>query len=100
MEDALKKLDNLTNQEAWMAIAQILKATHTMDDRVRGVEDKVLDVDNRVAGVGDKVTAVGDKVAEVIDGAQFPSASHLENIFNFHVPRRRTGEASRTANSR
>ena len=83
MEDALKKLDNLTNQEDWMATAQILKATHTVDDRVRGVEDKVLDVDNRVAGVGDKVTAVGDKVAVVIDGEQLPLASYLEKILTF-----------------
>jgi hypothetical protein len=37
MEDALKKLDKLTNEEARMATAQILKATHTVDNRVRGV---------------------------------------------------------------
>ena len=28
MEDALKKLDKLTHEEAWMGIAQNLKATH------------------------------------------------------------------------
>ena len=61
-----------------MATAQVLKATHTVDDRVRGVDDKVLDVNNRVAAVDDKVKAVDDKVAVVIDGAQLYSISHQE----------------------
>jgi hypothetical protein len=61
-----------------MAAAQVLKATHTVDDtgRVRGVADVVLSVDNRVAGVGDQVQDVGDqvqgvdaKVTTVMDGA-------------------------------
>ena len=61
-----------------MAAAQVLKATHTVDDtgRVRGVVDVVLSVDNRVAGVGDQVQGVGDqvqgvdaKVTAVMDGA-------------------------------
>ena len=42
MEDALKRLDKLTREEAWMGIAQNLKATHSVGERV-GV------VDNRVA---------------------------------------------------
>jgi hypothetical protein len=69
IEDALKRLDKLTQEEARMATAQILKTTHTIDDRVAGVADKVLGVDNRVAGVDDRVKAVDDKVAAVIDGA-------------------------------
>jgi hypothetical protein len=78
IEDALKRLDKLTQEEARMATAQILKVTHTVDDRVRGVTDKVVRVDNRVAGIDDRVAsvddrvkAVDDKVAEVIDGAQY-----------------------------
>ena len=90
LEDALKRLDKLTNEEVRMATAQVLKATHTVDDRVRGVDDKILNVDNRVAGVDDrvacvdnrvegverrvasvddKVEAIDNKVAVVIDGA-------------------------------
>jgi hypothetical protein len=67
-----------------MATAQVLRVTHTVDDRVRVVEDKVLDVDERVAGIDDRVAgvdhrvvsvddrvkAIDDKVAVVIDGAQ------------------------------
>ena len=62
IEDALKRLDILTQQEAQMAAAQVLKATHAVDEtgRVRGVADIALSVDNRVAGVDDKVTTVMD----------------------------------------
>ena len=88
MEDALKRLDKLTQEEARMAAAQNLKATHIVDERVRGVantvaaiDNKVAGVDNRVAGVDDRVArttrvidervrGVGEQVAEVINGTQ------------------------------
>ena len=41
-----------------MATAQILKVTHTVDDRVRGVDDKVASMDDRVRAVDDKVVGV------------------------------------------
>ena len=41
LEDALKKLDKLTQEEARMAIAQNLRATQNVDDRVKEVNDKV-----------------------------------------------------------
>ena len=62
MEDGLKRLDKLTHEEAWMGIAQNLKATHTVGESVRGVVDKVASVD-------DRVRVVDDRVAEVIRGA-------------------------------
>ena len=91
MEDALKKLDKLTQEEARMAAAENLKATHIVDERVRGVannvaiidnrvadvddrvagvDDRVAGVDDRVARVDDRVAAISDKVAEVVNGAQ------------------------------
>ena len=84
MEDALKRLDKLTSEEVRMAIAQNLRATHSVDDRVRVVADRVLDVDDRVASVDNKVEGVdarvagvdgevkkiNDKVTVVIDGRQ------------------------------
>ena len=69
IEDALKRLDKLTHEEAWMGIAQNLRATHTVGESVRGVADKVVAVDDRVAGVDDRVRVVDDRVAEVIRGA-------------------------------
>jgi hypothetical protein len=67
VEDALKRLDKLTHEEARMATAENLKATHTVGESVRGVMDKVVAVDNSVAGVGDRVASVDDKVASVDD---------------------------------
>ena len=82
-EDALKKLDKLTQEEVRMAVAQNLKVTHTVDERVREVANTVVAINNRVAGVDDRVASVDDtvkgidarvasvddKVAEVIHGA-------------------------------
>ena len=74
MEDALKRLDKLTHEEARMAIAENLKATHNVDERVKEVantvvviDNKVDGVDNRVAGVDDRVVRVDDRVAGVDD---------------------------------
>ncbi len=72
IEDGLKRLDKLTNEEVRMVTAQVLKDTQNVNDRVRVVDNRVLDVDNRVAIVDDNVKA----------GAQLPSISHQENIFN------------------
>ena len=62
MEDALRRLDKLTQEEARMAVAENLKATHTVDERVRGVVNTVVAIDNRVAGVDNRVAGVDDKV--------------------------------------
>ena len=56
LEDGLRKLDKLTHEEARMATVQNLKATHTVDDRVKGVDAKV--------------DIVGGGVALLIDGTQ------------------------------
>jgi len=37
IEDSLKRLDALTQEEARMAIAEILRVTHSVDDNVRVV---------------------------------------------------------------
>jgi hypothetical protein len=63
MEDALKRLDKLTQEEGRMAIAENLMATHAVDERVRLVTEQVLAVDDRVANVN-------DRVAEVIHGVK------------------------------
>ena len=41
IEDALKRLDKLTQEETRMATAQVLKIAHTVDERVAGVGDGV-----------------------------------------------------------
>jgi hypothetical protein len=62
MDDALKSLDKLTQEEFRMATAQNLKVTHTVDKGVKEVVDTVVAMDDRVA-------SVENKVAEVIAGA-------------------------------
>ena len=67
IEDALKRLDRLTQEEARMAAAQLLKVTNTIDNRVEGIADDVLVVNNRVAGVDEHVAVVDERVAVVND---------------------------------
>jgi archaellum component FlaC len=92
IEDALKRLDRLTQEEARMASAQLIETADKIannvldvdhrvagvDDRVAGVGDQVAGVDGRVAGVDehvagvdDRVKDVDDKLVAVIDGAQY-----------------------------
>ena len=51
IEDALKRLDKLTHEEAWMGIAQNLRATYIVGEDVRGVDDRVRVINDRVADV-------------------------------------------------
>ena len=41
LEDGLKRLDRMTNEEARMAYAEMLRVTHNIDKRVKTVEEKV-----------------------------------------------------------
>jgi hypothetical protein len=54
LEDALKRLDRLTQEEARMALAEVLRITHSVRDEVKVVDGKVEDI--------------GDRVQVVIDG--------------------------------
>ncbi|KAI9430822.1 hypothetical protein H4582DRAFT_1350532 [Lactarius indigo] len=65
VEDALQRLDALTQEEARMAAAEVLTITRSIDDKVKDVDGKVKDVGERVKDVGDKVMNVDDKVKEV-----------------------------------
>ena len=93
MEDALKKLDKLTHEEARMAIGQNLKVTHTVDDRVKEVVDKVLDVGDAVKGVDARVTNVDNGVQLIINGAQtvFISSPKFDESW---CPRRKRDQGS------
>ncbi len=68
MEDALKRLDRLTQEEARMAVAEALKVTHIVDGKVTTIDDKITTVDDKVTTVDNKVTTVDDKVTSVING--------------------------------
>jgi hypothetical protein len=55
IEDALQRLEKLTQEEARMATAEGLKATHGINNKVEDVGDKVEVVNDRVKDVGDKL---------------------------------------------
>lgn len=89
LEDALKKLDRLTQEEARMAHAEVLRITHNIRDEVKIVDGKVERMDDKVEEVGDKVEdvcdkvqCVDDKVQVVIDGERglFGRLSNPSNI--------------------
>jgi hypothetical protein len=102
LEDALRRLDKLTQEEARMATAETLKATHSVNERVRGVAAQVVGVDDRVAGVdnvlrdvnetvttvNDRVRVVDDKVTEGIKDAQVMKRQSSLNYIDaeFRVP--------------
>ena len=70
IEDALKRLDTLTTEEARMAIAETLKVTNRVDDTVNRVDDTVNRVDDTVNKVDGTVNRVDDNVTVLIDGGQ------------------------------
>ena len=58
LEDALIRLDRLTQEEAWMATAQVLKVAHRVEGGVNTVGEQVKGVDVGVKEVHDKVDVV------------------------------------------
>jgi len=94
IEDALARLDQLTQEEVRMAATQGLKATHAVHDEVKSVDDHIQQVDDRVQGVGsdvqqvdihvqrvdDKVQGVDDKVQQVVDDIGDQKSSSSNNL--------------------
>ena len=70
IEDSLDRLDKLTQEEARMASAELLKITHSVDDRVKGVEGNVQEVHSNVLDVGNKVEGVDSRVQGVDNRVQ------------------------------
>ncbi len=58
MKDALQRLDKLTNEEARMASAQVLRNTHVIGDKLTGVDTQVKNVRGEVRGVHNNVDDV------------------------------------------
>jgi len=51
MEDALKRLDLLTQEEERMVVAENLRATQAVDERVAGVDDRLANVNDKIEEV-------------------------------------------------
>ncbi|KAH9034407.1 hypothetical protein EDB83DRAFT_2525242 [Lactarius deliciosus] len=67
LEDAIKKLDRLTQEEARMALSEVLKITHIIHDDVKAVDSKVGSVDDKVDAIGGKVDDMGTNVNDIGD---------------------------------
>ena len=65
VEAALRRLDQLTQEEARMAAAEALTITRGIDDNVKDVNETVHNVDMKVEGVDCKVRGVDDRVKSV-----------------------------------
>ncbi|KAF8260076.1 hypothetical protein EI94DRAFT_938712 [Lactarius quietus] len=63
VEDALRRLDQLTQEEARMAAAEVLKITRGIDSKVEGVDEMVQDIDTKVEGIDDKNGVVIQQVS-------------------------------------
>ncbi|KAH9020702.1 hypothetical protein EDB84DRAFT_561724 [Lactarius hengduanensis] len=70
IEDALQRLDKLTQEEARMATAEVLRLTQNVGDKVKGIGDQVEGVNTGVRGVDRKVQAVDDRVRVVDDNVK------------------------------
>ena len=94
LEDALKTLDRLTQEEARIANAEVLRITQSIRDgvkvvhgKVEEVGDKVEDVGEKVEDVADQVKCIDDKVQVVIHGTRATS-SQLQDPANAYTFRR------------
>ncbi|KAH9053695.1 hypothetical protein EDB87DRAFT_202491 [Lactarius vividus] len=65
IEAGLQKLDRLTQEEARMATAEVLRLTHRVRDKVEGVSQGVQDIDGKVEGVDERVQGVDERVQGV-----------------------------------
>ena len=68
VEDALQRLDKLTQAEARMVAAEALTIARGIDDKVTDVDERVKSVDVKVDSIDNKVSGVEDKVGAVIGG--------------------------------
>ena len=74
VEDALRRLDQLTQEEARMAVIEAMKIAHNIGDKVNDVDEKLEGVDHRVLDVSVQVEEVDSKL-EIID-RKVQSACH------------------------
>ena len=65
IEDALKRLDRLTQEKARMVSAQLLKISTVINSGVGEIADHVVVVNDRVAGVDERVAGVADGVDRI-----------------------------------
>jgi uncharacterized protein YoxC len=58
IEDSVQRLDKLTQEEARMASAELLKVTHGVDGKIEDVHSEVQDIGNVVKDISGEVREV------------------------------------------
>lgn len=82
VEDAIQRLDKLTQEQAHMAVIEILAVAHIVDAAV--VED-VPGIDAKVSAVDEKVSTILDKVQEIFGTVEgMPSRWKLTHDLNLY----------------
>ena len=87
VEDALQRLDKLTQEEARMAAAEALTITHGIDDKVNDVDKRVEGVDEGVQSIGIKVEGIKNQLQVVdgkVEGVDHRVSSVIQGALYFH----------------
>ena len=61
----MQRLDELTQEEARMASAELLKITHGVDGKVEDIHGDVQDVSSKMQGIGSDVNHISSEVREI-----------------------------------
>ena len=88
VEDALQRLDKLTQEESRMAAAEALTIARGIDDNVKDVYGRVKSVGMKIEGMDDKVQGVDHKVGSVIQGVLYFHSLPPELSLAFYSIRR------------
>jgi archaellum component FlaC len=70
IEESLQRSDNLTHEEVKVASAEILRITHSVEEKMMSVDNRVQGVDDKIQGIGDKIQGIDDEVKGVGDKVQ------------------------------
>jgi hypothetical protein len=70
VEDALQRLNNLTEEEARIASAELWRTTHSLGEGVQDVGRDVEDIVDEVQYVHDRIESVDEGVQAVLDTVQ------------------------------
>ena len=79
VEDALQRLDELTQEEARMAAAETLEITRGIDDNVQVIDDNVKVIDGNVKVIDDNVKVIGGNVRGIDDNVK-GMGEQLQNV--------------------
>ena len=86
LKDALRRLDKLTNEEARLARAQVLKNTHVIDVKLTRVDETVGRVDTQMKNVRDEVQYVINNLDDVKRSSSVPSLLAVKHLTRSREP--------------